>query len=496
MELFSDLAHGFGIALTFTNLLYCLIGVTIGTAIGVLPGVGPLVTISLALPITFGLPVDNAIIMLAGIFYGAQYGGSTTSILLNLPGEAASVVTCLDGHQMAKQGRAGAALAIAAISSLVAGIVGTILIAMCAPPLSAIALDFQSPEYVSLTVLALVWTSTLMSESRLKGMMMAISGMLFGTIGIDVDSGIGRHVFGVLSLMEGIEFTIVAIGLFAFSEMVVNAGQQSDAVVINQKVGRLWLKMSELKQSIGAMLRGTAIGSLIGVLPGVGASVSSFVAYIVEKRVSRDPAAFGKGAIQGVASPEAANNAAAQTSFIPTLTLGVPGSATMALFLGALMMQGINPGPQIIERYPDLFWGLIASMFIGNVFLVILNLPLVGIWTSLLRVPFQSLMPAVLIFSCVGVYAVRSNPLDLIICSLFGLIGWLFLRLNCDRTPFILGFILGPLLEENLRRTLILSDGDLTVLISRPISATLLALAIGGVILGLFAGKRVPVGED
>jgi putative tricarboxylic transport membrane protein len=475
---FDNIALGFAVAFTVSNLSYCLIGVTLGTAIGVLPGVGPVVTIAVLLPLTFGLPPEGALIMLAGIYYGAQYGGSTTAILVNLPGESSSVVTCIDGYQMARQGRAGPALAVAAIGSLVAGCIGTVLIAFFGPLLTAVALDLSAPEYFSLMFLSLCCTASLARGSLLKGLVMALTGVLFGLVGTDVYSGLSRFTFGVAGLADGIEFVIVAMGLFAFSEIISNLTDPEERKLFTTRIEGLMPSLQDLKASWAAMLRGTAVGSLLGIIPGAGVSVSSFVAYLVEKKVSRDPSRFGQGAIEGVAAPEAANNASAQTSFIPTLSLGIPGSPTMALILGALMIQGITPGPDVIKSHPNLFWGLIVSMWIGNVLLVLLNLPLVGIWVKMLKVPYRWLYPAILVFSCVGIYTINMNALEVALAALFGLFGYVFLRLDYQPAPFILGFVLGPMIEENFRRALLFSDGSYAIFVTRPISAAFLALTV------------------
>jgi len=490
MDLLHNLALGFDVALSLNNLLYCLLGVILGTFIGVLPGVGPLVTIAVLLPLTFGLPAEGALIMLAGIYYGAAYGGSTTAILVNLPGESSAAVTCLDGYQMARQGRAGPALAISAIGSLVAGCIGTVLIALFGPPLSVLALEFGPSEYFSLMVMALVSTAALVRGSLLKGIAMAFVGVLFGLVGTDVNSGASRFTFGLPGLVEGVDFVIVAMGLFAFAEIIVNLGNPEKREVFTSGLHGLMPTRADLKASWKSILRGTGIGALLGVLPGAGQTVGAFAAYMLEKKVSRDPSRFGTGAIEGVAAPESANNAAAQTAFIPTLTLGVPGTATMALMLGALMIQGINPGPQVMTEHPALFWGLVASMWIGNVILVILNLPLIGLWVAMLKVPYRWLYPAILVFSCIGVYTVKTSAIDVALAALFGLLGYLFLKLKCEPAPFILGFVLGPMLEENFRRAMLLSRGDVFILVSHPISAAFLALALAVIVSMIIPAAR------
>lgn len=490
MDLIQNLALGFSVALSPANLLYCFIGVLLGTFIGVLPGVGPLVTIAVLLPLTYGLPPEGAMIMLAGIYYGAAYGGSTTAILVNLPGESSSAVTCIDGYQMARQGRAGPALSIAAIGSVVAGCFGTILIALVGPPLGGVALKFGAVEYCSLMFMALVSASALVRASIIKGMGMAFCGAIFGLAGTDVNSGIDRFTFGLDGLAEGFDFVIVASGLFAFSEIIANLGVSSDRDVLKAKITGLMPTRADLKASWAPILRGTALGSILGVLPGAGQTISSFASYGLERKVSRDPSRFGKGAIEGVAGPESANNAAAQTAFIPTLTLGIPGSATMALLLGALMIQGVTPGPQVMTQHPDLFWGLVASMWIGNVLLVILNLPLVGLWVTLLKVPYRWLYPLILVFSCIGIYTVSMSASDVAFAAFFGLLGYIFLKLECEPAPFILGFLLGPMLEENFRRALLQSRGSFDVFLTSPISAVFLSISAALVVMMLIPAIR------
>jgi len=483
MSLLSELALGFSVALTLTNLMYCTIGVVVGTAIGVLPGVGPLVTIAVLLPLTFGLPPDSAMIMLAGIYYGAAYGGSTTAILVNLPGEQGAAVTVIDGYQMARQGRAGPALAIAAIGSFVAGCFGTFLIAVLALPLTRVALEFGAPEFTSLIVLALVATAVLVHGSMLKGIAVALFGVLVGLAGIDLTSGIERYTFGVPGLYEGVPFVVVAMGLFAFAEIIRNLEHAEQHTAEAIEITSLMPTREDLKASWKPILRGTAIGSFFGTLPGAGQTIAAFGAYAVERRISKTPERFGKGAIEGVAAPEAANNASAQCAFIPTLTLGIPGSGTMALMLGALMIQGVTPGPRILTSHPELFWGLIASMWIGNLLLVILNLPLVGLWVSMLKIPYRWLFPIILVFSCIGIYTVNQSAIDIWVMVTFGIVGYIFVKLECEPAPFILGLLLGPLLETNMRRSLLLSHGDFTTFLTNPISAAFLLAALGLIVL-------------
>ena len=478
MELIANLGTGFGVALTFANLAYCFGGVLLGTLIGVLPGIGPVPTIAMLLPITYSLPPVSALIMLAGIYYGAQYGGSTTAILVNLPGESSSVVTCLDGYQMARQGRAGTALSVAAIGSFIAGTFATLVVASLAVPLAEVALKFGPAEYFSLMVLGLIAAVVLASGSLVKAIGMIVLGLLLGIIGTDVNSGLQRFSFGIPELSDGIGFVVVAMGLFGFAEIIINLEQVEKREIFTNKVEGLWLKWKDFKQALPAILRGTGIGSMLGILPGGGALLSAFASYTLEKKIAKDPSRFGKGAIEGVAGPESANNAGAQTSFIPLLTLGIPSNPVMALMIGAMIIQGIQPGPEVMTKKPDLFWGLIVSMWIGNVMLVILNLPLIGIWVKLLKVPYRLLYPAILLFCCIGVYSLQNNVFDVMMTAVFGLLGWIFVKLECEPAPLLLGFILGPMMEENLRRALLLSRGDWTVFATRPISAVMLGLAV------------------
>ena len=478
MEILDNLLLGFSVAISPINLLYCLIGVLLGTLIGVLPGVGPLATIAMLLPITFNLNPVAALIMLAGIYYGAQYGGSTTAILVNIPGESSSVVTCLDGYQMARQGRAGPALAVAALSSFFAGCVATLLIAFAAPPLAEVALKFGPAEYFSLMVLGLVAAVVLAHGSLIKAIGMVILGLLMGLAGTDVNSGVLRFTFDVPELSDGIGFVVVAMGMFGTAEIVANLEHKGTREVFTGKVKHLFPTKDDLKRSWAPVLRGTALGSFLGILPGGGALLSSFAAYTVEKKISKHPEQFGKGAIEGVAAPEAANNSGAQTSFIPMLTLGIPGNGVMALMIGALMIQGIAPGPQVMTEKPELFWGLIASMWVGNLLLVVLNLPMIGIWIKLLTVPYRLLYPAILVFMAVGVFSLSNNAFDVLIMAIFGILGYVCIKLECEPAPMILGFILGPLMEENLRRAMLLARGDATVFFTKPISAGFMFAAI------------------
>ena len=480
-KLLPNLALGFTTALTMQNLLYCFFGVFIGTLVGVLPGIGPMSAIAMLMPVTFTLSPVSALIMLAGIYYGTQYGGSTTSILVNLPGESSTVVTCLDGYQMAKKGRGGAALAISAIGSFFAGTVCTLLIVVAGPALADMALKFGPPEYFSLMVMGLIASAVLTSGSMLKGIAMIFLGLIFGTVGMDVNSGLERLTFGARGLADGLSFVVVAMGLFGFAEILANLEQGQDTAtrdLLTKKIDHLYPTLHDMKVSVGPILRGTAIGAFLGILPGAGATISSFSSYALEKKLAKHPEEFGKGAIQGVAGPEAANNAAAQCAFIPTLTLGIPGSGTMALMLGALIIQGITPGPQVMTQRPELFWGLIVSMWIGNGMLLLLNLPLIGIWVKLLQVPYRYLFPTIVTLMAIGVYCVNNLDLDIYMTVFFGILGYLFMKLKCEPAPLILAFVLGPMLEENLRRALLFSRGDPTVFFTQPISAASLIVSI------------------
>jgi len=475
--LFTNLGLGFSVALSFQNLFYCFMGVVLGTLIGVLPGIGPVATIAMLLPVTFTLNPTSALIMLAGIYYGAQYGGSTTAILVNLPGESSSVVTCLDGYQMARQGRAGAALGVAALGSFFAGCCATIIIALFAPPLAEVALKFGPAEYFSLMVLGLIAATVLAHGSLIKAIAMVILGLLLGLVGTDVNSGVARFAFGVSELSDGIGFVSVAMGVFGFAEIIGNLEQKGEREIFVKKVTGLLPTWQDIKDCTPSVLRGTALGSFLGILPGGGALLASFAAYTLEKKISKNSANFGKGAIQGVAAPESANNAGAQTSFIPLLTLGIPSNPVMALMIGAMMIQGIAPGPQVMTERPQLFWGMIASMWVGNLMLVVLNLPLIGMWIKLLQVPYRLLYPAILLFCCVGVYSLSNSPFDVMQTAVFGVVGYIWVKLECEPAPLILGFILGPLMEENLRRAMLLSRGDPLVFFQRPISLTMLLIA-------------------
>jgi TctA family transporter len=479
MDLLHNLAIGFGVALTPVNLGFAFIGVMVGTLIGVLPGIGPIATIAMLLPLTFHLEPISGLIMLAGIFYGAQYGGSTTAILVNLPGETSSVVTCIDGHQMARRGRAGAALAVAALGSFFAGCISTALIAGFAPPLARVGQSFGSPEYFSLMVLGLIAAVVLAHGSVVKAVTMIILGLLIGLVGTDGNTGGTRFTFGIRELTDGIDVATIAIGLFGVGEIITNLSQSEQSrSVITQKITRLWPTGDDFRRAWPAALRGTALGSVLGVLPGGGATLSSFAAYALEKKSSKDPSRFGRGAVEGVAGPESANNAGAQTSFIPMLTLGIPGNAVMALMIGALMIHGIQPGPQIMSERPTLFWGMIASMWIGNLMLVIINLPLIGMWVQLLKVPYRFLYLSILLFCGIGVYTVNNSAAAVLLAAFFGVAGYVFYKLECEPAPLILGFVLGPLMEENLRRAMRISGGDPMIFLQRPISLGLLIASL------------------
>jgi len=479
MELLQNLALGFSVALTPANVGFAFIGAMVGTLIGVLPGIGPIATIAMLLPLTFHLEPTSGLIMLAGIFYGAQYGGSTTAILVNLPGETSSVVTCIDGHQMARQGRAGAALAVAALASFFAGCVSTALIATFAPPLAKVGQSFGSPEYFSLMVLGLIAAVVLAHGSVVKAVAMIILGLLVGLVGTDGNTGGTRFTFDIRELTDGIDVATLAIGLFGVGEIITNLAQSEQSrSVTTQKITRLWPTREDFRRAWPATLRGTALGSILGVLPGGGATLSSFAAYALEKKSARHPERFGRGAVEGVAGPESANNAGAQTSFIPMLTLGIPGNAVMALMIGALMIHGIQPGPQIMAERPNLFWGMVASMWIGNLMLVIINLPLIGMWVQLLKVPYRFLYLAILLFCGIGVYTVNNSSAAVLLAAFFGVAGYVFYKLDCEPAPLILGFVLGPLMEENLRRAMRISGGDPLIFVQRPISAGLLIAAL------------------
>ena len=491
MDLLTNLSTGFAVAFTIENLLYAFGGAVLGTLIGVLPGLGPVATIAMLLPSVYALDATPALIMLAGIYYGAQYGGSTTAILINVPGESSSVVTAIDGYQMARQGRAGSALAAAGLGSFFAGCVGTVVIAAFAPPLTELAFKFGPAEYFSLMVLGLIGAVVLASGSLLKAISMIILGLLLGQINTDVISGTPRFSFDIPELTDGINFVAIAMGVFGFGEIIANLGQPAESrEVFTKDVKGLWPTKDDFKKATPAVLRGTALGSILGVLPGGGALLSSFASYTMEKKLAGSSGRFGKGDIRGVAGPESANNAGAQTSFIPMLTLGIPPNAVMALMVGAMTIKGIQPGPQVMTSNPDLFWGLIASMWIGNLMLIILNLPLIGIWIKLLTVPYRFLFPAIMVFCCIGLYTLNNNAFDVYMGAGFAIVGYIFYKLGCEPAPLLLGFILGPMMEENLRRALLLSRGDWSTFMTRPLSAGLLVAAALMVIIVLLPSVK------
>jgi len=494
LEMFQGLANGFGIAFSLTNLTFALIGALLGTIVGILPGLGPAATISLLLPLSFKIssPVTS-IIMMAGIFYGAMYGGSTTSILVNIPGEAASVVTCIDGYQMALKGRAGPALGVAAIGSFIAGTIGIIGLTFVAPPLAEFALKFGPPEYFALTLLGLLMATLLGGSSIIKGLIVVVLGLLLGSVGLDPISGAVRFTWGFFMLQEGVDFVTLAMGMFGIGEILINLEKKLTTELVTQKITHLWPTLKDWAESKWAMLRGSLIGFFIGILPGGGAVISSLVSYAVEKKVSKHPEEFGKGAIQGVAGPESANNSAASASFIPLLTLGIPGNASIAMIFAALLIQGVQPGPFLITEHPDVFWGVVASMYIGNAMLLVLNLPMVGMWVQLLRVPYAILAPVIVLFCCVGVYSVRNTVFDIWVMGIFGVIGYLFRKVDLEPGPLILAFVLGPILERSLRQALLLSAGSPFIFFKRPISGTImgfLLIFIAFQILARFRRRR------
>ncbi len=477
-ELLRHLALGFDVALTFQNVGLAFIGCFIGTLVGVLPGVGPIATITMLLPITFNVEPTGAIIMLAGIYYGAQYGGSTTAILVNIPGEVTAVVTTLDGHQMARQGRAGAALGVAAIGSFFAGCVATLIIAALAVPLTRLALLFGPAEYFALMTAGLAFAVVLARGSILKALAMIVAGVLLSTIGSDIETGADRMTFGWAPLADGVEFAVLAMGIFGFAEVLRNLETVEKRDLVDRPIGRVWPSADDLKRSALPIVRGSLLGGALGILPGNGAVLGPFASYALEKKLARDPSRFGHGAIEGVAGPESANNAGAQTSFIPLLALGIPPNAVMALMVGAMTIHGIVPGPLVMTRNPGLFWGVIVSMWIGNLMLLVINLPLVGIWVKFLGVPYRLMFPAILLFCCIGIYSVNNSPGDVLLTAAFALVGWALIKLDFETAPLLLGFVLGRLMEENLRRALAISRGSFATFAQRPISAALLATAV------------------
>ena len=486
MEFLANLAIGFEQALSTQNLAFCFIGVLVGTMVGVLPGLGPLPTIAMLLPVTFGVPPAAALIMLAGIYYGAQYGGSTTAILLNLPGEASSVVTAIDGHQMALRGKAGLALFTAAVGSFFAGTVATFLIAGFAPSLAEFALRFGPAEYFSLMVLGLAASVALAHGSVLKAISMVILGLLLGTVGQDIYTGVTRFGFGIEQLVDGFNFVAIAMGVFGIGEIVRNLENERAPTTIRSRVRDLIPTGDELKSMVAPVVRGTAIGSVLGILPGGGAILGSFAAYSVERRIAKEPQRFGKGAIEGVAAPESANNAGAQTSFIPMLTLGIPSNPVMALMVGALLINGIMPGPNLMTQRPELFWGVIASMWIGNLMLLILNLPLISIWVKFMSIPYRVLYPGIIAVCCIGVFSIGNNAFDVYVMAGFSVLGYVLVKLDCEPAPLLLGFVIGRLLEEHLRRAMLLARGDPSVFVdvhNHPISALLIVVAVAALVL-------------
>jgi putative tricarboxylic transport membrane protein len=477
MDFFANFIVGFTVALQPINLMFCFLGVFIGTLIGVLPGIGPVGTMAILLPVTYGIPPTTAIIMLAGIYYGAQYGGSTTSILVNIPGEAASVITCLDGYQMALKGRAGPALGIAAFGSFIAGTLGVIGLQLLAPPLVSVALRFGPPEYFSLMLLGFVILTYLAQKSMIKALMTAGVGVVLGTIGLDTMTGMPRFTFNIPELLDGVGLAPLAMGLFGISEILLNVEKKIKQELLTTKVRGIFPTLDEWRRSIWAILRGTGTGFFLGILPGGGAVLGSFVSYALEKRISRHPEEFGKGAIEGVAAPEAANNSAAQGAFIPLLTLGIPANVVMAILLGALMIHNITPGPMLVKEHPQLFWGVISSMYLGNVMLIILNLPLIGLWVQLLRVPYSLLFPLILFICLIGAYVINNSAVDVAMMFIFGVLGYFMRKFDYEPAPMVLAYVLTPLLENAMRQSLILSDGSFGIFMRRPISAGCLIVA-------------------
>jgi putative tricarboxylic transport membrane protein len=499
MEIVAGLAQGFSVALNPINLLYCFIGVFIGTLVGVLPGIGPVSAMSLLLPVTLSGTPESGIIMMAGIYYGSMYGGSTTSILVNIPGEAASVVTCLDGHEMAKRGRAGPALGMAALASFAAGTFAIIALMLVAPTLARVAVAFGPPEYFSLMVLGLTILSFLSQGSMAKALLMAAFGILLGLIGMDQITAQARMTFDRLELLDGIGLVPIVMGLFGVAEILSNLERELKREVIQARIGGLWPSLADWAASKWAIIRGTTLGFFLGILPGGGAVIASFASYAMEKKLSRTPERFGKGAIEGVAGPEAANNAAAGGAFIPLMTLGIPPNVVMALLLGAFVIHGLQPGPLMMVQRPDLFWGIVASMYIGNAMLLVLNMPLIGMWVQVLKLPYRVLFPLILMFCVVGVFASGNAVFDVFVMVIFGVLGYLMRKFGYEPAPLVLAFVLGPMLENNLRKSLILSHGDFTIFVERPISATCLVLAAAALLAPLLpalARKRSNVALD
>jgi putative tricarboxylic transport membrane protein len=490
MDFLANLNLAFSIIFQPANLLYCFVGVLVGTLVGVLPGIGPPAAIALLLPSTVHMNPVAGIIMLAGIYYGTMYGGSTTSILVNIPGEAASVVTCLDGYQMARQGRAGPALGISAFGSFIAGTLATLTIMLLAPPLAKFALKFGPPEYFALMLLGLTLVTSLGSGSMIKSLMMASVGIFIGTIGTDIVTGDERFTYGSYTLMDGIGLIPVIMGLFGIPEVMVNIEQSLKREIYQTRIANLLPTLKDWKNSIMAILRGSFLGFFVGVLPGGGPLIASLVAYSAERKFSKHPEKFGTGMIEGVAAPEAANNAASQGAFIPLLSLGVPGNATMAILMGALLIYGVKPGPFLIHRNPDLFWGIIGSMYIGNIMLLVLNLPLIGFWVKLLKIPYSLLFPLVFIFTLLGSYSVNNNIYDVLLMLVFGIVGYLMRKFDYEGAPLILAFVLSPLMEHALRQSLIISHGSFAIFLNRPISLVMLILAAASLASQCIPGWR------
>jgi putative tricarboxylic transport membrane protein len=484
-DLIGNLALGFATALTPMNLLLAFIGCLVGTLIGVLPGVGPIATIAMLMPLTLKVDPTGALIMLAGIYYGAQYGGSTTAILLNIPGEVTAVVTAIDGHEMAKKGHAGTALGIAALGSFFAGTVATLVIAAIGTPLTKLALLFGPAEYFGLMVFGLGLAIVLARGSVLKAVIMVVFGLLLATVGTDLETGQDRLTLGIAELSDGVDFAVLAMGVFGIAEILRNLEHPESRHVAVSKIGRLLPSLEDLRRSFGPIARGTGIGSILGILPGNGAVLGPFASYALEKKLAKDPARFGRGAIEGVAGPESANNAGAQTSFIPLLTLGIPPNAVMALMVGAMTIHGLIPGPQVMLKHPDLFWGMIASMWIGNLLLLVINLPLIGLWVRLLKVPYRLMFTTILLFCAIGIYSINNNPYDVYFTAFFGLAGYVFIKLGLEPAPMLLGFVLGRLMEEKMRQALALSEGSFMTFVERPVAATLLVLAAAVMVIAV-----------
>lgn len=483
-----NLLLGFQVALLPQNLFFCFVGVVLGTLIGVLPGIGPVTGVAILIPITFGMDATTALITMAGVYYGAMYGGSTTSILINLPGESASVMTTLDGYQMARKGRAGPALGMAAIASFIAGTFSVVMLTLIAPPLADFAVSFGPPEYFALTFMGLTLVTSLTGKSMIKGLISGIFGLLLACVGVDALSGSPRFTYNQVYLLDGFGFIPVAVGLFAISEVLINSEEVFEPIFVQAKISirSLFPNLQDWKDSLGALWRGSLIGFIVGVLPGAGATIASFLAYGVEKRVSKHPEKFGTGVIEGVAAPEGANNAATGGAMVPLLTLGIPGSGTTAVLMGALLIHGLRPGPLLFSTHPDFVWGLIASMYVGNILLLILNMPLIGLWVSFLRVPYKILMPLIVAISATGVFATDNNIFDVWVMLIFGVIGYFMRKLDFPLAPTVLALVLGPMVERSLRQALAMSQGDVSIFFSRPISAVLVIIALVSLLTPLF----------